>query len=310
MLSCRSSRKRSAFTLIELLVVIAIIAILVALLLPAVQQAREAARRSSCKNNLKQIGLALHNYHDTHGVFPPSAIEGHGWTASALMLPQLEQSAMHDQLNVDGRIDLADPDILALARQPISVFMCPSAAEPNVQQNQEIPVVVGGTTYRIAISNYLPISGTNDLRCSSSKSAQNGMFFLNSNVRFRDVTDGTSNTFAFAERTTIGNSRGGTWAAVRTDADSGGSGHLCGPNNFEAIRDGSIPTRNSWSVINGTATYQFGPSSLHTGGVQVLMADGAVRFVSENIDATNNSSPLSTYQKLGSRNDGEVIGEF
>lgn len=307
-LRTRKKLQPEGFTLIELLVVIAIIAILVALLLPAVQQAREAARRSSCKNNLKQIGLALHNYHDTHRVFPPGFLEGHGWTSSTFILPFVEQAPLYEQLGVNGRIDLADATILSLAQQPLSVFLCPSSPEPNQYQNPDIPVVVGGTTYRVAVSNYLPISGNNDLRCWSSKTGQNGLFFSNSAIKFRDITDGTSNTFAYTERTTIKVGRGGTWAAVRTDAGSNPA-YFCGTNGFEALRDGLVPTRNGWSVINGSG-YQFGPSSLHTGGAHFVMADGAVRFVSENIDAGRNTAPLSTYQKLGVRNDGEVVGEF
>ncbi len=302
--------KRSAFTLIELLVVIAIIAILVALLLPAVQQAREAARRSSCKNNLKQIGLALHNYHDTHNVFPPANIEGHGWTTNVLILPFLEQPAIYDQLRVNGPINLADPLILQLCRQELPAFSCPSSSDPNPNENQDIPVVIAGVTHRIAKTNYLPISGGNDLRCTSNKQAQNGIFFVNSKIRFKDVSDGTSNTFAYGERTSERHHRGGTWAAVRADSNGATPPNFCGPNNYETIRDGSIPTRNGWALINGVSTYQFGPSSVHKGGAQFLMADGAVRFVSENIDAVNNVSPLSTYQKLGIRNDGEVLGEF
>ena len=299
-------KRRDGFTLIELLVVIAIIAILIALLLPAVQQAREAARRSQCKNNLKQIGLALHNYHDTHNVFPPGFLEGHGWTASAFLLPFVDQAPLYQQLNVNGPINLANTTILGLARTPLPGFLCPSSPEPNPQQNPDIAVVVGGTTYRIAVSNYVPIGGQNDLRCNSSTTSQTGLFFANSKINFASITDGSSNTFAYAERTTRGVTNGGTWAAVRTDA---GGSNFCGPNNYESIRDGTIPTRNGWAMINGTG-YQFGPSSLHVGGAHFLMGDGAVRFVSENIDAVNNTTPMSTYQKLGCRNDGEVIGEF
>ena len=116
-----ASRPRG-FTLIELLVVIAIIAILIALLLPAVQQAREAARRSTCKNNMRQIGLALHNYHDTHGIFPLAFFQENGWTSSTMLLPFLEQTPLYTALNVNGPANLADPNILALTRKTIPVF--------------------------------------------------------------------------------------------------------------------------------------------------------------------------------------------
>jgi len=315
-------RKQSGFTLIELLVVIAIIAVLIALLLPAVQQAREAARRSQCKNNLKQIGLALHNYHDIHKVFPPSNIEFNGWTSNTLLLPQLEQSTVYNGLNVaKGPADFTDTAVLALARRPLAAFRCPSSVDPNPSQNTKLPVYMasGGTAYYIAVSNYLPITGTRDIRCWDSKTTQNGVFFANGSTGFRDITDGSSNTFAYAEKTAAGIYNGGVWAAVDARVNPGTvsgvtrSPHYCGPWGYEALRQGSIHTLNAysgWALINSTYTNGVGPSSLHVGGVHVLMADGAVRFISQNIDATSNSTPMSTYQKLGSRNDGEVIGEF
>ncbi len=321
LLSEKRSGSQRGFTLIELLVVIAIIAILIALLLPAVQQAREAARRSQCKNNLKQIGLALHNYHDVHNLFPPSHIELNGWTGNTLMLPQLEQATLYNALKVNGPANFADADALALMRRPLSVFRCPSSADANPTQNTKVPVyMAGGTTaYYIAVSNYLPVSGTRDIRCWSSKTEQNGVFFPNANTGFRDITDGSSNTFAYAEKTSVGLHDGGVWAAVDSRANpSSVSGttrpiHYCGLWGYEALRINTIHTLNAysgWALINGQVSRGVGPSSQHTGGAHVLMADGAVRFISENIDASRNSTPMSTYQKLGSRNDGEAVGEF
>ena len=151
-----SVAKRFGFTLIELLVVIAIIAILVALLLPAVQQAREAARRSSCKNNLKQLGLALHNYHDTHGVFPagyyagdhPSVADGegdgrdarYGW--GSMILPFLEQAPLYDKMQVGDRLlsqNVNDPTVLADMQTPISAFRCPSDVAPGTNPIKQLP---------------------------------------------------------------------------------------------------------------------------------------------------------------------------
>jgi prepilin-type N-terminal cleavage/methylation domain-containing protein len=219
-----SARRRTAFTLIELLVVIAIIAVLIALLLPAVQQAREAARRSQCKNNLKQVGLALHNYHDTHNVLPPAFFTQHGWTSTTFLLPYLDQAPMYNRLNVNGPINLADASILALAKTPLPVFLCPSSPETAPDANPDIAVVVNSTTYRIAVSNYLPISGNQDIRCTTT--SVNGIFYMNSRTQFRDITDGMSNTFAFSERITKDYHVGGVWAAVRADA-------TCGPYAFD-----------------------------------------------------------------------------
>ncbi len=312
----RGSRRRG-FTLIELLVVIAIIAVLIALLLPAVQQAREAARRSQCKNNLKQIGLALHNYHDTHSIFPLSMFQENGWTSSTMLLPYLEQTTLYSALNVNGPANLADASILALTRKTIPVLICPTSTDGDPTQSKHIVYTKDGTTaYRIGISNYFPTTGIRDLRCNSSAVTHTGFFSPTYSYRFRDMTDGTSNTFAYGERTSAGTLFwGGVWAAVdvRANSSQGGTVTYCGPYGFEGIRNGSIHTLNAyngWALINGQVSQAVGPSSLHVGGAQMLMGDGAVRFISQNIDASRDQAPLSTYQKLGARNDGESVGEF
>ncbi|WP_437194284.1 DUF1559 domain-containing protein [Planctomicrobium sp. SH527] len=311
--------RRRGFTLIELLVVIAIIAILIALLLPAVQQAREAARRSTCKNNLKQIGLALHNYHDTHSIFPLAFFQENGWTSSTMLLPFLEQAPLYSALNVNGPANLADANILALTRKTIPVFSCPSSIDGDPTQSKHIVYMKGGATaYRIGVSNYFPTTGIKDLRCSSPPADHTGFFSPSYSYRFRDLTDGASNTFAYGERTSAGTVFwGGVWAAVDVRANSSQASPpkttYCGPWGFEGIRNATIHTLNAysgWATINGQVSQAVGPSSLHVGGAHMLMGDGAVRFVSENIDASRNTAPLSTYQKLGSRNDGEAVGEF
>ena len=303
-LSAPTVRKRG-FTLIELLVVIAIIAILIALLLPAVQQAREAARRSQCKNNLKQIGLALHNYNETHRVFPPGFINDHGWLCNLFILPFMDQAPLYNKISPNRPMDLTNTTVLADVRTVLPAYLCPSSADPNPAQNADNKV----SGVAIGLSNYLGFNGNGDYRCNSS-AKPNGMFYHNSQTRIRDITDGLSNTFAFTERTTVNdaagtNHIGSIWAGVTPCAAT--------PNKFENIRYGLVQARVGWSMINGTG-YQFGPSSLHEGGVHVLMADGAVRFASENMDASNNpgtiSSATSTYFRLAVINDGQVIGEW
>ena len=190
------------FTLIELLVVIAIIAILVALLLPAVQQAREAARRSSCKNNLKQLALALHNYESTHRVFPPGALGyPYVWSAHAQLLPFVEQAGLQNLLNYDvpplNAFNSGGFDATAVgqndeaAKTKLAVLTCPSDKEsvPNSEY--------GGISYPACMGSGLNGSGTAD---DGSNANADGIIFARSKIGFRDVTDGTSNTVAFSEQ--------------------------------------------------------------------------------------------------------------
>jgi prepilin-type N-terminal cleavage/methylation domain-containing protein len=212
--------RRNGFTLIELLVVIAIIAILIALLLPAVQQAREAARRASCKNNLKQIGLALHNYHDVHLTFPPGwmgvnpqtrlpYVEGEsGFAWGAMILPFLDQAPLYQQFNFSIAMDL--PPNRPFLRQPLTVFQCPSDPKPEAFFQDDR----NGEDVQLATANYVGVFGVIELDdCENppgvfpvSPTGQclgDGAFFHNSVVRMRDIIDGTSNTFLVGERTTF-----------------------------------------------------------------------------------------------------------
>jgi len=336
---------RRGFTLIELLVVIAIIAILVALLLPAVQQAREAARRSSCKNNLKQIGLAIHNYHDTHGVFPPGGMlhindipsesgdEREGWGWGAHLLPFVEQSALYDNLQVSNMglwEVMADANLRPLTQTVIATYRCPSDTGgdtmtcdnkyggcPNGASGRHFDG--DGTpnnTFRVGSSNYAGMVGFWDVSSPNDagelgQGGNNGIFFNNSKIRMRDITDGTSNTLMVGERAEY--QALCAWVGNRNPRGSGNQGA------DYTLGKCTIP-------LNSTSHGQRweGFSSLHKGGVQFVLADGSVRFLSENIDYdilgatnTNDSNPhslpsgnLGTYQKLGIRNDGQVIGEF
>ena len=222
------SRRQRGFTLIELLVVIAIIAILIALLLPAVQQAREAARRTQCKNNLKQIGLAMHNYHDTHNVFPPGTVprretgnngrvlanyESYGW--SAMILPQMEQSNVTNQLQMSSRT-LNEALIVANAAgtldqvfPPLNVYQCPSdTTGPNLQTGMRRFHFNGlsgiGNNWRPPTLNYPGSTGelSGDLRAPRQLNHRpcSGVLFNGSKIKMRDIVDGTSNTFIVGER--------------------------------------------------------------------------------------------------------------
>ena len=319
-------RQRLAFTLIELLVVIAIIAILVALLLPAVQQAREAARRSSCKNNLKQIGLALHNYHDVHKVFPPlfviptdpratnpasiytDALNSNGthsnganpaWSWSAYLLPFVEQANLYDQGEIgQGSLILEHRDVF---RTPLSVYMCPS--DPgDVLDNDTNWRRLTNQDYWAAKSNYV---AANDHEGRTIDSNATGAFYQNSNTKMRDIKDGTSNTIAVGERMYHPENTGvsaAVWAGMISTRS--GSGH----GGFERETAGTgrlhINELNDWDFASSF-------SSNHDGGAQFLMFDGSVRFLSENIDhIKGGATPDSTYEYLLAIRDGEVVGEF
>ena len=294
-------RHRSGFTLIELLVVIAIIAILIALLLPAVQQAREAARRTQCRNNLKQIGLALHNYHDSFRAMPPGwigvtsgafdsfGINGWGW--SAHILPQIEQANLYNAINF--KINLSDATMNVVRSTTIPSFRCPSD-----QSDDRWTYDVSGTPYQMATANYVGAFGTSDMdSCATSPGTPclgDGAFFQNSKLNFRDFTDGLSNTYITGEHKTRAAGGGidteewhSTWAGVIPNGDDPICRILGSTDHTPNSPVGHIDDFSSW----------------HSGGSQFLFGDGAVRFVSENIN-------LGLYQALSTRAGGEAKHEF
>lgn len=295
-----------AFTLIELLVVIAIIAILVALLLPAVQQAREAARRSSCRNNLKQIGLSLHNYHDTHSTFPPGhtmfQVTG-GWsdrlTLPAFIWPYLEQSAMYDTLTPASSWGGCS----AQTRLEVPVFQCPSDGGQGV--------LASDCRSR---NSYVSNAGVGILRKEMPARHTTGIFYQNSSVKFRNIVDGTSNTMGYSETIKVDQGIRGIWRGVWSYAEGSHYQHDYTPNSSVADqirRDWCVGTDPEDNKSPCTGTYNDHASravlmsarSRHAGGVHGLMMDGAVRFVSANIN-------LQTWQALGTPSGGEVLGEW
>lgn len=327
----RAKRPRG-FTLIELLVVIAIIAILIALLLPAVQQAREAARRSQCKNNLKQIGLAFQNYHDTFNTFPPGYVdergsggtiadnEGH-WAWSAMILPYLDQAPLYNQMNpgsTTASTALNDANVRTSMQQPLTVFRCPSDTGPNLNGNggQEIQAD-SGTNYGLPVSNYVASNNNRTLRQSRSTnganggSAATGAFWRDSNLRFRDITDGSSNTILVGERSyKVGtvDFYAGTLYAAREFGGTGGPEQASGNQGLIAIFGASTYAINPASPSTVSTRQAF--SSQHTGGAHFVLADGAVRFISENINLNTDDAVNSTLENLIGVADGQVIGEF
>lgn len=321
---------RRGFTLIELLVVIAIIAILIALLLPAVQQAREAARRTQCKNNLKQLGLALHNYHDVHLIFPAASYQmaqylndedaSYGW--ATMLLPFIDQAPLFHLLDPGSPENLSDAvgaggAKLDAMQKPFPAFRCPSDTAPDLN---DIHKISDGTTARnttLATSNY--VGSNNTARVTTRNAA--GLFVssasTNANTitkrRIRDVTDGTSNTIAIGERAYIlAGSNMGASVVFGHNGSVGTTGGGANNNHF-VIGLGGIRTHMNDNTSYGNHVHSWNTfSSVHTGGAQFLMCDGAVRFISENVDH-DNSDPgdfNSTLEKLVGVADGQVVGEF
>lgn len=291
-----SGLRPRGFTLIELLVVIAIIAILIALLLPAVQQAREAARRTQCKNNLMQIGLALHNYEMAFEILPPGCVnetgpirnveEGYHMSWIVQILPCMEQSNVFSQINFNSSVYSATNG--GFRSMVIPTLLCPSDWQSQSSQ--------GNLT--MAMNNYAASFGGEDVPIDVKN---NGVMFLNSSVGFRQIRDGLSNTILVGEKCVV--------------EDANELGWMSGTKS--TLRNTGVPINGGWDVggtgagasrlrkplppPSDTATSGF--SSYHIGGSQVVLVDGSVRFISENIS-------LTVYANLGNRADMEFIGEF
>ncbi len=321
--------KRTAFTLVELLVVIAIIGILIALLLPAVQAAREAARRSQCTNNLKQLGLALHNYHDTFKKVPPAGFD-YGWASNAgnyeqdtpnklyknhssltHLLPFMEQQAIHDQFNFaqascdymrnSGRPMAGSPIAsgnAALVGTRINAFLCPSDSGDVLSSTGAYAPATG---YRGMKTNY-DFSVDNGNRANFNLWAHTAlgsrfMFGENSDCDFAAILDGTSNTVALAETLrTVADGHCPAWGYrgwVMTGIDLG-----------YGINITSIPTTYTWVTDQVDHAYRLRSwgtgGSLHPGGLNACLADGSVRFISE-------TAPITTLQAISTIAGSEVV---
>ncbi|HZW35018.1 MAG TPA: DUF1559 domain-containing protein [Isosphaeraceae bacterium] len=325
------SHRRLGFTLIELLVVIAIIAVLIALLLPAVQAAREAARRAQCVNNLKQLGLALQNYHDVNGTFPVDRFNGpvfgsytYGldcYSAMVRLLPFMEQNSAYGTFNFN--VTNHDPSNTTGIGVYVASFLCPT------DTTDRVPAGWGPTNYAVSEGTYFPwLWGPSDVPgANTSFPAPNGVFFVDMAFTIASVTDGTSNTAAFSERV-IGdfssaistpktdNYSPGTAPAGDLDATVGclaldvtnlsyqglsvdGAPWAFASNCETIYKHDTRPNTRScmypanWRIL-------LSANSNHPGGVNVTLTDGSVRFVKDTLN-------LATWQALGTRNGGEVI---
>ena len=336
----RHDSRGSGFTLVELLVVIAIIGILIALLLPAVQAAREAARRSQCSNNLKQIGLALHNYHDRSKAFPMGVFGltgtpyniGHSWLLA--ILPEVEQGSMFDQLVFTSMTGSPDgPNIAVLNGWTPDFNWCPSSTTTRLMLR------TSGTLSgaKAATASYIGISGattsatdvtdpTGRGRCVAGNqgyACANGVLVPNRVVRIADITDGTSNTIAVGESSAWGKTSAGLDMEIRNSAEWGcwiGAIPYAGPPEV------GHPTYN-WTTNPycrnvttmrypvGMVTYLSGSGgnyrdglnnalhSAHPGGAQALRADGSVSFLSETME-------MIVLRNVSIRDDGTTVPAF
>lgn len=293
--------RRRGFTLIELLVVIAIIAVLIALLLPAVQQAREAARRSQCKNNLKQIGLALHNYHDTAGMFPIGGFRqganigtGMGWQVA--ILPGMDQAPLYNMLNF-SQVSYTYAPNLALALTELPAYFCPSAASGNTHRSGNSGENSSGqATASVHYYGVMGPKGTNPstgLAYSVDTSApghgdfsREGLMLRHLKVKIGDCTDGLSNTLHVGE---ISFNTANCFRVYLRGCD----GSPCG--SVKNLNSGINLTRYNGS--NNFNDVSFG--SMHVGGCHFLMGDGSTHFLSQNID-------FNVYRMLGTKAGGEV----
>lgn len=327
-------QRRRGFTLVELLVVIAIIALLVSLLMPAVQQAREAARRTACQNNLKQIGLALHNYHDAFKVFPPgyttsvqawnrggNSMANHSaWGWATMILNQLEQGPAADQLQPGSEalslviVNGESNKMQELSRQ-IPVFLCPSDTGPVSNDLRPLIFYPSGDNEWVKTEDQFP-GGFTLARASyvgaqgvTIKHPSEGIFDRDTSISIADVIDGTSNTFLATERRYIGFG-GAVWGGVSRLTEQP---TFPEDGTFNVVA--SFTPRINAGQIDPSPTapvVPYGASSMHPGGANFLMCDGSVRFISENIQSHPHAVPAywGVYQKLGSRADRMSVGNF
>ena len=342
--------RAQGFTLIELLVVVAIIAILIALLLPAVQQAREAARRTQCRNNLKQIGLAMHNYHSTFNVFPighqytggfdgntTNAEGGNGFGWLFYLLPYIDQGPLYNQFRPEFPLsneNFSQSNDTPGSNRQLAATVLPGVRCPTDVVPEFKDFGVAGNSGRMlpqATTSYKGSAGSffNNSQGTEAMNQQrfNGLFYRDSRVRIRDVTDGTSNTIAAGEFTWTLSQATRMYGAVSATLGyaSGASNGLLSNAEFGI----NPPATAVGNILNSSW------HSLHTGGALFLFADGDVRFLSQNINHTgrcwdvnthtvtncaiwpgpfdqdpNPAATMGVFQRLAGRNDGLTVGDF
>jgi prepilin-type N-terminal cleavage/methylation domain-containing protein/prepilin-type processing-associated H-X9-DG protein len=336
-----SHRRLRGFTLVELLVVIAIIGLLIALLLPAVQAARESARRTQCTNNLKQVGLGLQNYHSANKNFPPG-VDGNntapntnpnymfGW--AALILPYMEQDQVYEQFQKDPGPPAEKQTLLSLkqtfsvnpliTKTIITTFLCPSDAPSGISGLNDNRAFVGTGVpnpqpWIVAKSNY-PGNGGHAGGSGLFENAivRQGTLPNAKRVSVFDILDGTSNTLAAGERCTSGPKKdtagnpvlglAAIWLGTANPQPAAPNDHT-GNDALWGFTQYQMQTGDSQT---GTIEPDFAFSSLHPGGANFLLCDGSVRFIRETISFAFADPPTTSYGRLGHRKDGQPIGDF
>jgi prepilin-type N-terminal cleavage/methylation domain-containing protein/prepilin-type processing-associated H-X9-DG protein len=304
------SRRAHGFTLIELLVVIAVIGVLIALLLPAVQSARASARRTQCTNNLKQIGLAMHNYHASLNVFPPGYISltvgnqpngnevGPGWGWGTMLLNALEQGPLFSATNFN--LPITDPSARTVRESNLSVFLCPSSVGSG-------PVLLADSSNNpllgdLSAGQYIASAG--QFEPGDSPADNNGVFYRNSRISLRDITDGSSLTLMVGERSR--NLADATWVGAVASAvvctNPQWPVRNCEPSNVLVLgHTGPVVGEQPWVDVpnyKGAGADDFW--SLHPGGCNFLFCDGSVRFIKETVNPT-------VFSSLATRASGEIV---
>jgi len=322
------AKRRRGFTLIELLVVIAIIAILMGLLLPAVQKVRDAAARLKCQNNMKQMGLALHNYHDVTGTLPPGVMNTSDayhpyWSWMAMIMPYWEQDNLYKQADTwaHGSTPYAywpwggfwlspmSPANPALGAK-VKVLICPADGRTETV----LPGSTAGINGSVAFTGYLGVAGLQGDNVNQGAGDDNGVLYMKSKIKLLDMSDGTSNTLMVGERPPSSDLYYGWWFAGAGWDGSGNGDVVLGARAHKYAASLGCPTTKSGFQPGNINTFcdQAHFWSPHTGGGNFLLGDGSVRFVTYSADANYStlSATASAFTALSTRNGGEVVPNY